>query len=74
MAGWTVKVNFIEKLEAFEMWLCRRMLKISWTAKMTNIEVPSSILREGELLTIIKKKKNAYLERVMKKKLTVVDR
>jgi len=40
MEGWALKVNNINQLEVFEMWLYRRMLKIPWTARMTNVEVP----------------------------------
>jgi len=31
--GWTLKVSTINKLEAFEMWGYRRVLRILWTAK-----------------------------------------
>lgn len=66
MEGWTLKVNNINKLEAFEMWLYRRMLKIPWTARITNVEVLSNINKERELLTTIKRRKTAYLGHVMR--------
>lgn len=34
--GWTLKVATMNKLETFEMWIYRRILKIPWTVKMTN--------------------------------------
>lgn len=66
MEGWTLKVDNINKLEAFEMWLYRRMLKIPWTARMTNVEVLSRINKERELLVAVKKRKTAYLGHVMR--------
>ena len=36
---WTMSKNITQKLEAVEMWLWRRMLKIPWTDKKSNIKV-----------------------------------
>ena len=33
---WTLRQEDRRRLDAFEMWLWRRMEKISWTEKMTN--------------------------------------
>lgn len=66
MEGWTLKVNTINKLEAFEMWLYRRILKIPWTARITNEDVLASVNKERELFTTIKKRKTAYLGHVMR--------
>ncbi|CAH2231798.1 jg3602 [Pararge aegeria aegeria] len=32
--SWTIKEDLRKRLEAFEMWAYRRMLKISWTQKV----------------------------------------
>ena len=37
--SWTLQKNEIKRLEAFEMWIWRRMLKTSWTKHKTNDEV-----------------------------------
>ena len=37
---WTLIRVSGKLLEAFEMWTWRKMLKISWTEKVTNEEVP----------------------------------
>lgn len=39
---WTIRAGDRKRIEAFEMWCWRRMLRIPWTARRTNI----SILRE----------------------------
>ncbi|CAI6350836.1 unnamed protein product [Macrosiphum euphorbiae] len=36
---WTLTKATSNKLDAFELWLYRRILRISWTEKITNIEV-----------------------------------
>jgi len=38
--------NHQKKLEAFEMWIWRKMLKISWTQKVRNQEVLDTIQEE----------------------------
>jgi len=37
--GLTQKVKAMNKLEAFEMWIYRKILKIPWTARMRNEDV-----------------------------------
>ena len=36
---WTITKYLLSRLNAFEMWVYRRVLKISWTEKITNEEV-----------------------------------
>jgi len=36
---WTMTQADRERLEAFEMWVWRKMLKISWVDKVSNAEV-----------------------------------
>ena len=54
---WTLKVGHMNKLESFEMWVYRRMLKISWVDHITNMEVLRRVNKERELLTNIKRRK-----------------
>ena len=39
---WTVKKAERQKIDAFELWCCRRLLRVPWTAKRSN----QSILKE----------------------------
>jgi len=54
--GWMVRKEDITRLEAFEMWIWRRMEKISWTEyiHVSNEEVLKLV--ERSLLTIIRTK------------------
>jgi Reverse transcriptase (RNA-dependent DNA polymerase). len=37
--AWTMKVSTMNRLEAFEMWIYRRMLRISWVDHVTNFKM-----------------------------------
>ena len=43
--SWTITEEMRRRLDAFEMWCYRRILKISWTDRVTNVEV---LRRVGE--------------------------
>ena len=58
---WTMKKIDIKKIDAFEMWMYRRMLRISWTQKITNVEVMRRMHKEREVILTIKKRKLQYL-------------
>jgi len=47
-----------KKLEAFESWVWRRMLKISWTEKITNEEIWKRIGEEKSILRTIQQRKH----------------
>lgn len=49
-----------DKIEAFEMWLYRRMLKVSWTAKVTNVDILKIMKKKKEVLATVKRRKIAY--------------
>jgi len=36
---WTISKTVMKRIEAFEMWIWRKMEKIIWTAKVSNSEV-----------------------------------
>uniref|UniRef100_A0A8D8UV31 Uncharacterized protein n=1 Tax=Cacopsylla melanoneura TaxID=428564 RepID=A0A8D8UV31_9HEMI len=63
---WTMKDETEKKLEAFELWLYRRILKISWTQKITNTEVLRRMNTKPELLKIVKCRKLQYLGHIMR--------
>ena len=53
---WTLTKVTSDKLEAFEMWLYRRMLRISWKEHKTNGEGLHNVNTKRSLLNTIKKK------------------
>ena len=40
--SWTIKKTECERIDAFELWYCRRLLRVSWTVRRSN----QSILKE----------------------------
>ena len=40
--SWTIKKAKCQKIDAFELWYCRRLLRVPWTARRSN----QSILKE----------------------------
>ena len=56
---WTFRKEEINRLNAFEMWVWRRMGKVSWMDKRTNKQVLSSMNEKRSLIkTIWDRKKN----------------
>ena len=53
---WTLTKGTSHKLESFEMWLYRRMLRISWKEHKTNGEVLHKMKTKRSLLNTIKKR------------------
>ena len=51
---WTLKAADVKRLEACEMWIWRKMEKISWTGKVSNEEVLRKISEERSLIKTIK--------------------
>ena len=34
--SWTIKKVECQRIDAFEIWCCRRLLRVTWTAKKSN--------------------------------------
>jgi hypothetical protein len=64
---WTVRKREESKLEAFEMWLYRRMLKIKWTDKVTNREVLNRVGEQRGMLSSIDSRKKNWLGHALRR-------
>ena len=53
---WTVKKAERQKVDAFELWCCRRLLRVPWTARRSNQcilkEINPGISLEGMMLKL----------------------
>ena len=49
--SWTWTEAATRILETLEMWLYRRILNISWTAHITNVEVLGKMKKERQVIT-----------------------
>ena len=54
--SWTVKKAERQRIDAFELWCCRRLLRVSWTARRSNQsvlkEISPGISLEGMMLKL----------------------
>lgn len=57
---WTISKKMEKRLEAYEMWLYRRIGRVSWTEKKTNKEVLCMLGMKRHLLSNVKKRKLNY--------------
>ena len=64
--SWTLTEASLRKLEAFEMWCYRRMLRIEWYHFVTNDDVLLRMGKELEIVTSVKTRKLAYFGHVMR--------
>lgn len=63
--SWTLDSQMEKRIEAFAMYLYRRILKI-WTQRVTNIAVLDRLNQQKELLFNVKKRKALYLVHIMR--------
>ena len=66
--SWTLKLNDKRRINAFELWCWRRVLRIPWTAKVRNTEVIAIINPTSSLEALVLKQKMTYFGHVMRSK------
>ena len=64
---WNISQVMEKRIEAAEMWFLRRMMRISWTERMTNKEVLERAGIKRFLLKAIRKRQLEFLGHVMRK-------
>ena len=53
--SWTVKKAECQRIDAFELWCCRRLLRVPWTARRSNqsiVKISPGISLEGMMLKL----------------------
>lgn len=63
---WTLRKFEKKRLEAFEMWCWRRLLKISWTEKVTNKEVLERVQEEKHILKTASKRRHKWIGHILR--------
>ena len=63
---WTIKAADKKHLEAFEMWIWRRLLKISWRDHKTNEEVLRMVEEERTLITKIRRRQKTWIGHIFR--------
>ena len=55
--SWTVKKAESQKIDAFELWCWRRLLRVPWTARISNQSIPKEISPDYSLEGLLLKLK-----------------
>lgn len=64
--SWTMRQSDRERIDAFEMWIWRRLLRIAWVEKKTNKYVLEQIKPEKSLEALVVKQRLSYFGHVMR--------
>ena len=64
--AWTLSADTQRKLDAFEMWCYRKMLRISYIDRVSNVEVLRRMSTHRQLLDIHRRRKLAYFGHVVR--------
>ena len=65
--SWTIKKAEHQRIDAFELWCCRRLLRIPWTARRSNQTILKEISSEYSLGGQMLKLKLQYFGHLMQK-------
>ena len=65
--SWTIKKAKCQRIDAFELWCWRRLLRVSWTARRSNESILKEISPEYSLEGLMLKLKLQYFGYLMRK-------
>ena len=65
--GWTVKKAEHQRIDAFELWCCGRLLRVPWTARRSNQSILKEISPEYSLEGLMLKLKLQYFDHLMRR-------
>ncbi len=63
---WTLSKEIQDKIEAFEMWIYRKMFRVSYTDRITNEEILNRVDEKKILLPEIKRRKMQYMGHILR--------
>ena len=65
--SWTIKKAECQRTDAFELWCCRRLLRVPWTVRRSNQSILKEISLESSLEGLILKLKLQYFGHLMRR-------
>ena len=63
--SWTIKKAECQRIDAFELWCWRRLLRVPWTARRSNQSILKEISPEYSLERLMLKQKLQYFGHLM---------
>ena len=64
--SWTIKKTEHQRIDAFELWCCSRLLRVPWTARISNQSILKEISPEYSLEELMLKLKLQYFGHFMR--------
>ena len=65
--GWTIKKAEHQRIDAFELWCCIKLLRVCWTARRSNQSILKEISPEYSLEGLMLKLKLQYFGHLMQR-------
>ena len=65
--SWTIKKAECQRTDAFELWYCRRLLRVPWAVRRSNQSILKEISPESSLEGLILKLKLQYFGHLMRR-------
>ena len=65
--SWTIQKSECQRIDAFELWCWRRLLRVSWTARRSNQSILKEISPEFSLEGLMLKLKLQYFDHLMQR-------
>ena len=65
--SWTIKTAACQRFDAFELWCWRRLLRVPWTSRSSNLSILKEINPEYSLERLLLKLKCQYFGHVMQR-------
>ena len=65
--SWTIKKTEYQRIEDFELWYCRRLLRVPWTARRSNQSILKEISPEYSLEGLMLNLKPQYFDHLMRR-------
>ena len=63
---WTLRKEDIRRLEAFEMWIWRRMERVSWMDRRTNEDILQMVDEKRSMIGIIRSRQRKWMGHIMR--------
>ena len=65
--SWTINKAKLQRIDAFELWCCRQLLRVPWTARRSNQSILKEISPEYSLEGLMLKLKLQYFGHLMRR-------
>ena len=65
--SWTIKKTECQRIDVFELWCWRRLLRVHWTARRSNQSILNEISHEYSLEGLMLKLKLQYFDHLLQR-------